>query len=360
MTNLAEDFFRNLLDARVSRRMFIGAMAALAIAPKAFARSTPEPVKVVALNHTVIRASDPARSVEWFQGLFGMPKVAEYNDATILRVGEGPQFLSILNEAPESGNHGVVHIGFAVEGFDPDDFAGRLRALGFAEGEAPGASRFAVITRGPENGGAPEGTKEVIIGDPDGLLIHIVDTSYSRGGGRVGNISPASYRTADSPIKLMELNHCTLGVSNYAKSDAFYKSIFRMPIEAYQGASAVYRIGRYGSIVLFPLSSDPATAKHPPVIDHTCYAVEDYDFNVVRQALTEYGLEDLGDTFRGTGPLQHYYTSRRPDRGGAPRGSFEIYFTDPDGTVFQLQDYTYCGGGGTHGEICGTEEHPSR
>jgi hypothetical protein len=28
--------------------------------------------------------------------------------------------------------------------------------------------------------------------------------------------------------------------------------------------------------------------------------------------------------------------------------------------VFQLQDYNYCGGGGTNGEICGTEENPSR
>ncbi len=42
------------------------------------------------------------------------------------------------------------------------------------------------------------------------------------------------------------------------------------------------------------------------------------------------------------------------------RSTFEVYFTDPDGTVFQLQDYTYCGGGGTEGTICGTKENPSR
>lgn len=357
MINSTANLGRSLRSGRMSRRLFIGTMAALAAAPKAFAQSKPEPVKVVALNHTVIRASNPKRSVEWFQGLLGMPKVAEYRDATILRVGEGPQFLSILSEA--SDKTGIVHFGLAVDGFNPDEFADRLRALGFAESDVPGPNQFAITTRGPENGGAPNGTKEILIGDPDGLLLQIVDTSYSRGGGRLGNISPASYRP-DSAIKLKELNHCTLIVSDWAKSDAFYKSIFNMPIEAYQGKTAVYRIGRYASIVLFPRSSDPLAASVKPYIDHTCYGVEDYDFNVVRKALSAYGLEDLGDTFRARKPLQHYYTSRRPDRGGAPGGTFEVYFTDPDGTVFQLQDYTYCGGGGTEGTICGTKENPSR
>ena len=342
----------------MSRRMFIGAIVALAAAPRAFAKKAPEPVRAAALNHSVLSVSDPERSVEWFQGLFGMPKVAEYRDSTILRVGSGPQFLSILNKA--SDKTGIAHFAIGVEGFDPGDFADRLRALGYAEAGSPGPGTFAVTERGPKNGGAKAGTKEIIIGDPDGLLVHIVDISFSHGAGRLGNESPASSRPKGGLIQLRELNHCTLGITDADKSKAFYQSIFKMPIEAYQGASAVYRIGRYGSIVLFPLSSDPAAASLPPVIDHTCYAVEDYNFNVVRNSLSAYGLEDLGDTFRAKGPLQHYYTSRRPDRGGEPLGSFEIYFTDPDGTVFQLQDYNYCGGGGTNGEICGTEENPSR
>lgn len=358
MINITEEFIHDLQGARMSRRVFIGVMAALAVAPKTFASSTPKPAKVLALNHSVLRASDPPRTVEWIQGLLGMPKVAEYKDATILRVGQGPQFLSVLNKA--SSEPGIAHFGLAVEGFDPDDFADRLRAFGFAEGEAPGPNKFAVITRGPENGGAPDGTKEVFIGDPDGLLIQIVDVNYSHGSGRLGNISPATYARTESPLKLIELNHCTLLVSDYYESDAFYKSIFHMPIEAYQGQTAVYRVGRFASIVLFPRSADPLAANMTPYVDHTCYGLEDYDFNVVRQWLSEYGLEDLGDAFRATKPLQHYYTSRRPDRGGAPGGTFEVYFTDPDGTVFQLQDYRYCGGGGTQGTICGTEENPSR
>jgi hypothetical protein len=40
------------------------------------------------------------------------------------------------------------------------------------------------------------------------------------------------------------------------------------------------------------------------------------------------------------------------DRGGAPEGTPELYFTDPDGIFIQLQDATYCGGSGYLGNVC--------
>jgi hypothetical protein len=43
---------------------------------------------------------------------------------------------------------------------------------------------------------------------------------------------------------------------------------------------------------------------------------------------------------------------RMPNRGGAPEGTAELYFTDPDGILIQLQDVSYCGGGGHLGEVC--------
>jgi hypothetical protein len=48
----------------------------------------------------------------------------------------------------------------------------------------------------------------------------------------------------------------------------------------------------------------------------------------------------------------HYVTRRMPDRGGAPGGTPELYFTDPDGILLQLQDVSYCGGGGYLGDEC--------
>jgi hypothetical protein len=50
--------------------------------------------------------------------------------------------------------------------------------------------------------------------------------------------------------------------------------------------------------------------------------------------------------------MRHYVTLRMPNRGGAPGGTPELYFTDPDGLLMQLQDTSYCGGGGLLGEAC--------
>src|SRR5262249_35093829 len=43
---------------------------------------------------------------------------------------------------------------------------------------------------------------------------------------------------------------------------------------------------------------------------------------------------------------------RMENRGGAPGGTPELYFTDPDGLLMQLQDTSYCGGGGFLGDTC--------
>ena len=167
----------------------------------------------------------------------------------------------------------------------------------------------------------------------------------------------------DSPLKTIEANHCTIWIDDTEKQKRFFQSIFDMPIRAYQGdTTPVYTVSGNSTLVMFDYTGNPDAQALgvTPQVDHTCYALENYNFNKVRNALSGYGLEDLGDQLRPTGPLQHYYTSRRPDRGGEPTGSFEIYMTDPDGLVVQVQDLSYCGGGRTNGEICGTAENPSR
>jgi hypothetical protein len=49
---------------------------------------------------------------------------------------------------------------------------------------------------------------------------------------------------------------------------------------------------------------------------------------------------------------------RMPNRGGAPEGTPELYFSDPDGLSIQLQDVSYCGGGGYLGEVCTQPARP--
>jgi len=70
----------------------------------------------------------------------------------------------------------------------------------------------------------------------------------------------------------------------------------------------------------------------------------------VTQTLVGYGLKKQEGQARN--PLVTYISLRMPERGGAEGGTPELYFTDPDGLAIQLQDVTYCGGGGLLGELC--------
>ena len=323
-------------------------------------------MKLGGINHTVLHVTDPARSVAWYQGLFGLPVLGDFEDRVNLQVGDGPAYLTIMKQAVEQAYWGEV--GLALDPVDPlvpgdpAGFAEILRQHGLKESDNPGPMEFSLTMRGPESGGAPEGTPVLMIVDPFGLKYSLTHRENCGGGGPLGTECLLTY-PLDSPLKTIEINHCTLFITDTEKGKQFYQSIFDMPIRAYQGdTTPVYTVSSNSTIVLFDYSGNPNPlfANVEPQMDHTCYALANYDFNRVRQALSEYGLEDLGDTLRATGPLQHYHTSRRPDRGGAPAGSFEIYLTDPDGLVIQVQDVTYCGGGGTNGEICGTPKNPSR
>jgi hypothetical protein len=50
--------------------------------------------------------------------------------------------------------------------------------------------------------------------------------------------------------------------------------------------------------------------------------------------------------------MTSYVTLRMENRGGAKEGTPELYFTDPDGLLIQLQDVKYCGGSGVLGDVC--------
>ena len=86
-------------------------------------------------------------------------------------------------------------------------------------------------------------------------------------------------------------------------------------------------------------------------IDHACFSMDSFDVDAVLARLTDYGLtarENAADTQ----PLMHWVSMRMPNRGGAEGGTPELYFSDPDGIRIQLQDPTYCGGGGYLGDSC--------
>jgi hypothetical protein len=77
-----------------------------------------------------------------------------------------------------------------------------------------------------------------------------------------------------------------------------------------------------------------------------------FDPAEVTKALNDSGIRSRETGSSVAGPLVTYVTLRMPERGGAPGGTPELYFTDPDGLLMQLQDTTYCGGSGFLGDVC--------
>jgi hypothetical protein len=91
-------------------------------------------------------------------------------------------------------------------------------------------------------------------------------------------------------------------------------------------------------------------APTPANIHHGSFNMHDFNEERVLATLTEYGLAARGSG--QAGPKMHYVSRRMPERGGAEGGTPELYFTDPDGILLQLQDLSYCGGGGYLGNEC--------
>ena len=361
-------------NGHVSRRIFLGSLAALAVAgcgtddgasmsatstdappPAAPAQAGP-PIPVSGINHMTLSVSDPARSLEWYQGLFGMPIAARQAETVVLRVGDGPQFMALGGGA--SDNPRITHLCLAVDNFDDERIVRILGENGVAASGESGPMQSRVRMRGEEFGGAPAGTPELYFGDPDGIVIQLQDSSYCGGAGLLGEGCLATPEPAPSEGRLAvgEYNHFTLFVTDQQRSIQFYQGLFGMPVDTYQGALPVLRVGSGNQfLALAGAGGGPAG----PIIHHACFSVDNFDPDRIIGVLEDYGVTPRGDAQGPVGPLKSYVTMRGPERGGAPDGTPELYFTDPDGILIQLQDSTYCGGNGYLGEECGTVENPT-
>lgn len=73
----------------ITRRRALVSLPALAAAGEAWAQSGPPPIRVRSLNHITLTVSDRKRSVEFYQGLFGMPVLDRQGVSIGLRIGSG-------------------------------------------------------------------------------------------------------------------------------------------------------------------------------------------------------------------------------------------------------------------------------
>lgn len=330
----------------ISRRCFTASTAALAIMPRALAQQAR--IRLLKLNCFEIRVADVERSVAFYQDLFGMPVQARSRDRICLRVGDGPQFMKVrhLRDAEQPA---ITHLGYSVEDYDPDRLLAALQGIGFERIEPPAISAdgidYAMKTWIRMRGQMPE----LFFADARGLVVQLTDPAYCGGGGLAGNDCGAPETVAAGLMRLHDLNHFTVFLNGGAEANRFYQEAFGLTVQAYQGPQApVTGIGDGYQFVMYvgPRQSTVASAN----IHHGCFAMQDFDVERILGLLTDYGLAARGDA--PTGPLMHYVSLRMPERGGAEGGTPELYFTDPDGILMQLQDVTYCGGGGYLGNEC--------
>lgn len=331
------------LDGGVSRRAVLRALPILACSPRLFAQTSSTLIPVLGLHQVTLAVSDVGRSLEFYQGLFGLPVQARHGTKVLLRLGDGPHFLA-LTEAG-SGPPRFDHFGMAVEDFDADRVLEMLANHGVGEADSGGGlsggpRRVRLTTRGS--------TAEVHMADPNGLVIQLQDRRYCGGNGSTGDgCSAPEPAPVGGSLALRGLSHLTINVPDPTLTNEFFQQTFGFGIQAFQAASPLLGAGPGEHFLMFiGLGRAPSAA-----INHACLTLEDFNLEMIQGALEEHGITPRGEP-SSAGPLRHWVSMRMPNRGGAPDGTPELYFSDPDGLSIQLQDVSYCGGGGYLGSVC--------
>ncbi len=296
------------------------------------------PVRVSSLNHVSFGCADVRRTVEWYERVLGIPAHAfqDYGGGqTVLRIGEGPApaYMALSPRDPESFQAPQTrrpHFCWGIEDFNVHRI---LRAL--AEMRAPARS---VLREGTTVNG-------VNFDDPDGSPLQFNPVIACGGVGFLGEVCDTSAVTVrrrgdPAPIQVRTLNHIKYVVPNVQRSLEWYQKLTDMQIQTYQELEGGPRTAGYEGppIPVLRVGSGP---QHIALIEgngpeafrpHVGLGVEGFNPDQVMDGLAEHGVTAHVRMREGVTP--------------------EILVEAPDGVGLQLQDVTYCGGGGVLGNVC--------
>ena len=152
------------------------------------------------INHVTLTPNQGAKSLEFYQRIFGLPVKSRQGTTVLLEIGTGPEsiaFNTALNDlsAPAAINHAC----FTIRNFDPKRVMSVLIDNGLEPIEfgnpvliKPITCRVRLRQRAAGGGGptSPLGTPELYFNDPDNLAIQLQDVSYCGGSGWLGEICP--------------------------------------------------------------------------------------------------------------------------------------------------------------------------
>ena len=369
------------MSASIDRRRFLAALPALALSPRMLAQAPARaPFRVNGLSQITLTVSDVARSLEFYQGLFGTAVQARQGSTVLLRIGNGPRFFA-LRQAAAGDRPSISALGFGVQDFSVDRAMQTLAAHGItpasSTAERPGPRQMLVRTRRQNEGGSPDGsTRDLFVADPSGVIFQLHDVSYCGGSGALGNVCPVAERSPrPGLLALKDTSHFTIAASDPG-TVSMYLELFGFTPMVYQAATPAWQVGSGVHFLMFIGGGGPTRAggtgaggaapagrgapeggraaaggpARAAGIDHACVAMDNFDPAAVTKLLVGYGLKQ--QEVQGRSPLVTYISLRMPNRGGAEGGTPELYLTDPDGLAIQLQDVKYCGGGGLLGDAC--------
>src|SRR5215211_3149491 len=195
----------------ISRRELFGALPAIALLPRALIAQAPRQLRARGLHSMTLAVSDVKRSLEFYQGLFGMPIQVRHGDTPLLRVGSGPKFMA-LTPAGADGRLGVSRYGIAVEDFNADRIVAVLAEHGVTRATSSnpalaGAMKVLVSMR--------EKTPEMFVSDPSGVIFQLQDPTYCGGSGPLGSMCGAAQPSpATGLIAVDDYSHFTVAAAS--------------------------------------------------------------------------------------------------------------------------------------------------
>src|SRR2546427_143121 len=82
----------------ISRRRLLLSLPALVMAPREFVQTANPLIRARGINHVTLDVSDVKRSVDFYQGLFGMPVINRQGTTSAgLQIGNGTQHLGLYS-----------------------------------------------------------------------------------------------------------------------------------------------------------------------------------------------------------------------------------------------------------------------
>ena len=160
-------------NGSLSRRELLGALALLVATPALpDAAQAAKPVGAVkSMNHVSVFVPNVQKSVEFYQGLFGLPLLTKQDPGINLSTGSG--FLGIYPAQAGATTGSINHVCLGMENFDADAVLKQLTDRGV---------KGNIRLRGD--------TKELYFTDPDGIRVQLQDLSYVGGTGVLGDKPP--------------------------------------------------------------------------------------------------------------------------------------------------------------------------